>query len=138
MAISEKKYRYAGVSVTNQADGKQTLKFHTSKLKQLIAVWLEVPGSAFYEYVKLPKLSNKYEAACYLRKHENFQSPAFMRDFINSVCDKYKPNSKSSNDDDDENIPIKKSGTGNKNVDATWEYRKRPNNGRRHKKILPP
>ena len=77
--------------MTNQSDGTKKLKFRVSTLKNVVACWMEVPGSAFYEYVQLPSLMNKYEAACYLKRHKNFQSPALIREFIRDICAKYDP-----------------------------------------------
>jgi hypothetical protein len=86
---TERKLRYAGISVTNQSDGTKKLQFRVSTKKNLVAIWMEVPGSAFFEFVQLPSLMNKYEAACYLRQQRNFQSPAIVRDFIRDLCSKH-------------------------------------------------
>jgi hypothetical protein len=73
-----KKVKYAGI-VEIISDDTRKLRFHASKAKNKTILWINVPGRALSNFIKLPQTLSKLNAARYLLQHKNFKKPIYQK-----------------------------------------------------------
>jgi hypothetical protein len=71
--------KYAGIAVVENGDDTKKLKFHTSKSKNQLVLWIKVPGKALFNFIKLPRTLSKVNAARYLLQHKDFKQPMYQK-----------------------------------------------------------
>jgi hypothetical protein len=73
-----KKVKYAGI-VEITSDNTRKLRFHASNAKNKTILWINVPGTALSNFIKLPRTLSKVNAARYLLQHKNFKKSVYQK-----------------------------------------------------------